>query len=380
VGDLHTSGARAAFRDEVRRATRATALAGGVIALAAFPAWGIFDHLVDPAHAAGFTTLRLWLELPLALLWLSLFTGPGQRHPEVVMLLFLAIVQLAVAYMIVRVDGAEEPYALGMSLALYASSYLLIWPWTYTAALIGATWLALGAMFATAPAPLDKATLGTIGFYLGTASLVAFVGQLHRQVSAWQEFRSRAELEIEQARSRQLLGRLERLSLEDGLTGVANRRCWDETLAREFERTRRHGGELAVMLCDVDRLKEVNDGFGHATGDRVLQVAAGALRERVRASDLVARLGGDEFGILCPDTDLGSADTLAEDVRRRLRELEAIAPGVPELTLSIGVAALTESDQSPNELVGRADDCLYRAKQPRAAVRVSAYSRLPAER
>src|SRR5919112_715060 len=118
---------RAAFRAEVKEATRATAFTGGLVAIVAMPAWVGFDYLVDPDHAAEFTRLRL--------LWLSLFTARGKRHPELVMLLFLGIILALIAYMIARVDEAYAPYSLGMSLAIYASSYLLIWRWKYTAAL-----------------------------------------------------------------------------------------------------------------------------------------------------------------------------------------------------------------------------------------------------
>jgi len=363
-----SQGLRDAFRAEVRRSTRATAVAAGLIAIVAMPAWAGFDFLVDPAHAGAFLTLRLSLELPLVGLWLMLFTGPGRRHPEQIMLLLMALIEGAVAFMISRVEEAYAPYALGMSLAIYGSSFLLIWPWPYTAALIGLTWLALAGAITTAPDPLSGSALATIGFYLGTASLVAFVGQFYRQAVAWQEFRARIELEREQARSGELLRQLERLSREDPLTGLANRRSWDEAFVREFERSRRQEANLALLLCDLDRLKEVNDRFGHATGDRVLKAAADVLRERVRAGDLAARLGGDEFAVLCADTDLEGAYRLAEELRSRLGELRPPQPDLPGVTVSIGVAVRERADLSATELMLRADDRLYRAKVTRNAV------------
>ena len=356
---------RAAFRAEVRRATRTTAVAGGVIAIVAFPLWAIFDHLVDPVHGSEFAELRFILELPLVVLWLSLFTGPGRRHPEVVMLLMLGFIQGAIGYMTTHVVDAYGSYALGMSLAVYASSFLLIWPWQYTAALIAMTWTALLVGIATAPATLDAAGVATIAFYLGTASLIAFVGQLHRQTTAWREFRNRVELEAEQERNRDLVAQLERLSREDALTGLANRRSWDETLLREFERARRQDTALAVLLCDVDHLKEINDGYGHAGGDRVLQATANLLRHRVRVGDLAARLGGDEFGIICPDTGLAAAIALADDLRARVGALTEADTSVPIVTVSIGVACREPADALPAEIVMRADDRLYSAKRAR---------------
>jgi diguanylate cyclase (GGDEF)-like protein len=363
---------RAAFRAEVRHATRTTAVAGGVIAIVAFPSWAIFDHLVDPAHGVEFATLRFALELPLIALWLTLFTRAGRNHPEVVMLSMLTLIQAVIAFMTTHVADAYAPYALGMSLGIYASSYLLIWPWQYTAALIGVTWLAVLGGIATAPPTLDAAAVATIAFYLGTASLVAFVGQLHRQMTAWREFRNRVELEAEQERNRDLVRQLERLSREDALTELANRRFWDETLAREFERARRHDSALAVVLCDLDHLKEINDRYGHAAGDRVLQAVADVLRERARVGDLPARLGGDEFGVICPDTGLAAAAALAEDLRARFGELNPADISVPAVTVSMGAASREPMDVSADEIVLRADDELYRAKRTRTTADLTA--------
>jgi diguanylate cyclase (GGDEF)-like protein len=363
---------RAAFRAEVRHATRTTAVAGGVIAIVAFPSWAIFDHLVDPAHGVEFATLRFALELPLIALWLTLFTRAGRNHPELVMLSMLTLIQGVIAFMTTHVADAYAPYALGMSLGIYASSYLLIWPWQYTAALIGVTWLAVIGGIATAPPTLDAAAVATIAFYLGTASLVAFVGQLHRQMTAWREFRNRVELEAEQERNRDLVRQLERLSREDALTELANRRFWDETLAREFERARRHDSALAVVLCDLDHLKEINDRYGHAAGDRVLQAVADVLRERARVGDLPARLGGDEFGVICPDTGLAAAAALAEDLRARFGELNPADISVPAVTVSMGAASREPMDVSADEIVLRADDQLYRAKRTRTTADLTA--------
>ena len=370
--DLDAGRLRADFRAEVRQATRTTAIAGGVIAIIAFPSWAFFDHLVDPSHGVQFATLRFALELPLIALWLTLFTRAGRRYPEAVMLLMVALIQGVIAYMTTHVVDAYAPYALGLSLGIYASSFLLIWPWQYTAALIGLTWAAVLVTITTAPPTLDAAAIATIAFYLGTASLVAFVGQLHRQLTAWEEFRNRVGLEAEQERNRELVRQLERLSREDALTGLANRRSWDETLGREFERARRNDSGLAVLLCDLDHLKEINDRYGHATGDRVLKTIADALRERVRVGDLAARLGGDEFGVVCPDTGLDAASALADDLRARFGELSTVDADGPAVTVSIGVACRKPRDLTATDVVQRADDRLYSAKRTRTTVDLTA--------
>ncbi len=365
---LENRSIRPAFRLEVKRRTRSTALAAGLIAVFGMPAWAVFDRVVAPDQAGTFIAIRLALEIPLVALWLSLFTRFGKRNPELVMVALLLLIQGAIAYMTSRVPGFYAPYTLGMSLAIYATSFLLVVSWQYTAAVIMLSWASLALAIATSPTPPDGPGLATIVFYLGTASVIAFVGQIHREVSAWREFTSRMQLEHEQERSQELLQELERLSREDPLTGLANRRCWDETLAKEFERSTRHGTDLAILLCDLDRLKTVNDRYGHPTGDRVLHAAAEVLTARVRAGHLAARLGGDEFGVLCPDTDAEAATALAEDLRVRLSELDPVTPDLTAVTMSIGVAHRTHPDASPSEITLRADGRLYRAKRTRNSV------------
>jgi diguanylate cyclase (GGDEF)-like protein len=127
-----------------------------------------------------------------------------------------------------------------------------------------------------------------------------------------------------------------------------------------------------VVLCDLDRLKEINDRYGHAAGDRVLVAVSNVLRDRVRIGDLPARLGGDEFGVICPDTTLAAALALADDLRARFGELNPDDISVPAVTVSMGAASREATDVSPNEIVLRADDQLYLVKRTRTAADVTA--------
>lgn len=161
--------------------------------------------------------------------------------------------------------------------------------------------------------------------------------------------------------------KLERMALSDGLTGIANRRFFDQTLQTEWSRNSRSGQPLALLMIDIDHFKLYNDHYGHVGGDeclrRVAQVLAGCSR---RASDLVCRYGGEEFAILLPGADLASASAVAQNC------LDAIGrEGVPHatslvgpcLTLSIGVAtAEADGSQAAVTLVERADAALYQAK------------------
>jgi diguanylate cyclase (GGDEF)-like protein len=264
--------------------------------------------------------------------------------------------------MVVEVDDSFEPYLLGLTLPLFGSAFLLVWRWQLTAAVVGVAGVAVTIACATAsPAPPAEDVV-TAAYYLSTASVVALLGQAYRHRLAWREFLTRAALERSQERSRELLAELERLSREDGLTGLANRRCWDEHVGREVERARRRNRPLSVLLCDVDHFKQINDHHGHAEGDAVLRRVGQRLSSRVRAGDVVARLGGDELGVCCPDTTLDEAVQLALQLRA------VLVDGSASVTVSIGVAALQPDDGSPEPLLARADQALYRAKLTRDTV------------
>ncbi len=160
--------------------------------------------------------------------------------------------------------------------------------------------------------------------------------------------------------------KLEELSLTDGLTGLANRRQFDQTLAREWSRSMRLGRPLAVIMMDIDLFKKFNDHYGHQGGDDCLRMIADAIRAGARrASDLAARYGGEEFAIIAVDTDLTNAWTLAEVVRLSIRDralAHALSPaGI--VTASCGVAAMVPGEGIRAEALLRlADQALYRAK------------------
>ncbi|MGQ0526296.1 MAG: diguanylate cyclase [Betaproteobacteria bacterium] len=154
---------------------------------------------------------------------------------------------------------------------------------------------------------------------------------------------------------------LARLASVDTLTGVANRRRFEEALSSEIERSRRFGSSVSVMMIDLDRFKAVNDSFGHAAGDRVLQAFVAVLQKNVRSTDLVARYGGEEFAVLMPQTALNGAASCAENARAALAgtEVEGV---VRALSASFGIAQFT-GDESGARLLARADAALYQAKR-----------------
>jgi len=160
---------------------------------------------------------------------------------------------------------------------------------------------------------------------------------------------------------------LRMLAFVDGLTGVANRRRFDEALQAEWRRCRRSGTPLALLMIDIDHFKRYNDCYGHQTGDACLQAVATALKERLsRSHDLVARYGGEEFVCLMPECELAAGQAKAEELRAAVAALgipHADSPTANKVTLSIGVAAVSPSgDDSPHQLVAAADAALYAAK------------------
>jgi diguanylate cyclase (GGDEF)-like protein len=161
--------------------------------------------------------------------------------------------------------------------------------------------------------------------------------------------------------------KLQRLSRTDGLTGVANRRYFEEILEREWAAARRHELSLAAIMLDIDYFKPFNDMYGHQAGDHCLKQIARVFDKSLRrGNDLVARYGGEEFVILLPDTHHEQALEIAELLRESIAELEVQHEGSPwqKLTASVGVAVYGAASgiDSAFELIERADRALYQAK------------------
>ncbi len=178
----------------------------------------------------------------------------------------------------------------------------------------------------------------------------------------------KVQLEAANGHLQQANRSLERLSQVDPLTGLSNRRHFEECLALEWRRLARAQRPLSLLLADVDHFKAYNDAQGHIAGDRCLQRVAAVLRDgALRAGDLVARYGGEEFAVVLSDTDAPGAERIAEHMRSHLEALaidHPASPVAPHVTLSAGVATVIPSlEGSPAQLVAAADRALYRAKQ-----------------
>jgi diguanylate cyclase (GGDEF)-like protein/PAS domain S-box-containing protein len=226
------------------------------------------------------------------------------------------------------------------------------------------------------PADRESAMAILTGHYKGsTPSFSAEIRMRHRDGTyRWMLSRGQA-VRDENGRAIRMVGsqtdiselkslqeRLLTESIHDSMTGLYNRRHFEERLSVTVQAAARHGRPLSVCIIDVDDFKGINDKYGHPIGDSVLQSLAGILRTETRAGDIVARYGGDEFCILFPDVDAANSATCAERIRSRLEQTSfTSADGVRfQVTASFGLGDVR--DKTAAQLIGAADRQMYAAK------------------
>ncbi len=198
-------------------------------------------------------------------------------------------------------------------------------------------------------------------------------GQWSAPVEAsFRVIRNRAAQALEDALARERIDKevalataavFERLALQDGLTGLLNRRALDERLAQEVARARRHGHPLTVALGDIDHFKRINDTYGHLVGDEVLKAVARLCQATARGGDSVGRYGGEEIALLLPETTATEGVAVCERLRQAIEGYDwaSLAPGL-RVTISIGFSDRPDTPH-PAALLADADTHLYRAKQ-----------------
>jgi diguanylate cyclase (GGDEF)-like protein len=162
-----------------------------------------------------------------------------------------------------------------------------------------------------------------------------------------------------------LFGRVKSLAEKDSLTLLHNHGSFHEKLAIELERANRYVRPMAVIMLDLDRFKEINDRYGHATGDRVLALVAGALGAHLRKTDIAARYGGDEFAVILPETDLSSAAVIAARIAEGISSIRLDIGGesVVSFTASVGYASCTHDAPGRGEILNVADRLMYDSKR-----------------
>jgi len=200
-------------------------------------------------------------------------------------------------------------------------------------------------------------------------TITPLLGLVHEPIGIVEQFKDITERKHYEAELMKANSVLERLATLDGLTQLANRRCFDDTMKKEWRRARRENQPLSVILCDVDYFKLYNDHYGHQEGDECLKAVATCLHDSLlRPADFIARYGGEEFVIILPNTDTAGAQKVAENLRKAvlaLRREHKLSKVNDYVTLSFGAASAVPEKKGIGfeDLIKSADDCLYTSKQ-----------------
>jgi diguanylate cyclase len=211
---------------------------------------------------------------------------------------------------------------------------------------------------------------GLLGKDVDLAGLRGIVDNLVIATRHMQRRSKELEHQLEQSNResqtlRQSIEQVRKASLTDALTGLANRKYFDERLNATLREARRTNEPLCLLLADIDHFKNFNDSWGHQTGDQVLRLVARSLSDNVKGRDMPVRYGGEEFAVLLPNTSLGNAARLADQIRRAVEGKSVVRRSTGEklatITISLG-AALYRPEDTAETFLARADACLYAAK------------------
>ncbi len=194
-------------------------------------------------------------------------------------------------------------------------------------------------------------------------TLLAATANMQRHTQTLETRLNKTTDEVQALRDNLELVRTE--AMTDALTGVANRKRFDEFMRRHCAAAEGDGQELSLVFCDIDHFKRFNDTWGHQTGDQIIRFVAGCLQRSANKSHLVARYGGEEFAVIMPTTDIQTAFDIADNVRATVESKTLLRKSTNEdlgtVTISMGVATY-EQGMSVEELIERADSALYRSK------------------
>jgi diguanylate cyclase len=160
-----------------------------------------------------------------------------------------------------------------------------------------------------------------------------------------------------------LNSQLEKVSRVDGLTGLYNRRFWEEQFVMEYKRDKRSESPSALIMLDIDNFKKVNDTYGHPAGDEVIKTLAGIIKKAIRETDLAGRYGGEEFAVILPDTPVANVEFVAERIRRLVEKCVVVYDEINiSFTVSIGIAGFKQTYRDSTQWLDMADKSLYQAK------------------
>ena len=347
------------------RRRRYAALA--TLALVCYNLFIVCDWFILPDIFLIAVIVRLLVVTPaiLAGIW---FTGRkgGARllEPVAAGLLLLSLASLSLFMMLSHHPNVVHYYS-GIAVILMFSNMIIRQPFPYALGLSLATCLLYLVTVSQAPTMSAEAAWSSTTVVF-TSALFSLVGNYQMEFEHRRDFLLSALQQISSRKLARMNSQLERLSLTDGLTGLANRRHFDQTLQREWNVALRNRYPVALVFLDVDHFKNYNDHYGHPAGDVCLQRIGGVLTEvSRRAQDLPARYGGEEFIVALPDTDAVGAGKFAERVRHQVLALDIEHSKSPfgKVTISLGIASVVPgSDDEAPALIEAADQALYKAK------------------
>ncbi len=362
----------AAFQRHYDRYYRSFTIGGLLVGVVVFSGFGLLDLAV---FADDWKTLWWWrylFGLPvMGFTLLALWIGSGYRWIQPLVAFSVCLLGLGMLGMFLELPASSYSYFYSglMLVIFYAHAFLrLRFAWVTLSTLLLFLANEIVVLLLRSHIPWDQRISGQI--FIGASILGGMAASYFLERDARSQFLLQRELIDEQQRLEGLNSKLEQLSRQDELTGIANRRGFMEELEHAWREQARHLGEarpLSLLLLDVDHFKKYNDRYGHPAGDRCLQRVADVLAGFARRPrDLAARLGGEEFVLLLPETDIEEALHIAESLRQAVLKAspECCDKESPGVTVSIGVASrIPVGDLAFEALFKEADEALYRAKR-----------------
>jgi diguanylate cyclase (GGDEF)-like protein len=338
------------------------------ISIVVFDLFLLTNMATVPSLVPLSAALRLGVATPLVLAFILLDRRGRLARAYDQWLLFLAITAAAIAALLaVMIDTpAGLPDIQAMPLILLVTGMV----WRMKPRMANANAIIGTALFVGAEASCPAVPRAQLGSMILTALAICIACLMFTRRLDWRDRRVFL-LNLHEQLRRALIAEqnsgLLRAVQTDALTGVANRRCFDETLASSWQEARRTGAALALIMIDIDRFKEFNDFYGHQGGDECLRRVAAQLCGAARTGELVARYGGEEFAVILPGASIDMAAEAAERLRAAVAAMRLPHDGVGDgaiVTASLGVAsAVPGADDSARRLIELADRCLYAAKQ-----------------
>ncbi len=262
------------------------------------------------------------------------------------------------------------PYIIMVTMVMLISLFVFI-PNRLIFAAFAALYGIIGTTVAVALAtPANNRDVGGLIVALFLPTVVGFIAAYRLNITRRREFAALHQTELVNEELRREIDQRSKLEEElrrqastDPLTGLYNRRFYEHLFEREFKQAKRYGSSLALCVLDLDRFKDVNDSYGHASGDVALCKVADACRDELRESDIIGRLGGEEFVLILPQTDAAGAFVVADRLRERIAAMEVETENARfHVTVSIGVTELRPADTGITDLIRRADEAMYLSK------------------